>query len=103
MASEVKVDYVMLDECISELQQIITTSGIDEIQRLILDLNYVFNNTNSDVANILIAKRDLYTQINGLLISLGNNAIAMLRTAKKIYEDTDMRLTEQVADNNIEN
>ncbi len=96
MAGEIKVDYTILDGCITNLKTITEGVGGDEITKLIFELDSMFDDSNSEMANALAARKSEYNKVNSLLINLAANAIDMLEVAKLIYEDADLSMTAQI-------
>lgn len=96
MAGKIKVNYDILDSSIGNLKTITEGVGGDNIRELIGSLDNVFDNTNSDTANALKARKDEYNKVNNMLINISLNVIGILEMAKMLYEDTDKNFANQL-------
>lgn len=99
MSRKIKVDYDILDGCINNLKTITSGAGGDDIRKLIIGLDNVFDNTNSETANALKLRKEEYNMVNDMLIGISKNVISLLEMAKMLYENTDMSMVNQIEAN----
>lgn len=91
MASEVKVYYDILAECIVNLETIMEE---DTIYNLILSIGESFENSQSDTTEALKLRYKEYEQINNLLNKLASNVIDLIKASKRVYEQEDSRMAQ---------
>ncbi|MBQ9936621.1 MAG: hypothetical protein IJO70_12300 [Lachnospiraceae bacterium] len=96
MAEKIKVNYDILDSSINNLKTITEGVGGDNIRELIGGLDNVFDNTKSDTANALKARKEEYNNVNNMLINISLNIISLLEMAKMLYEHTDKSFANQL-------
>lgn len=92
MADGLKVNYDILNECISELKTITVQVGGDEIARLLTGLDNIFVETNSDAAKMLCSVKSKYLNVNNKLVAIARNAIDVLEMAMMAYEAADAEM-----------
>lgn len=88
------VDYDVVDEVISQLEDIVQNPQDTYIS--IGRLRQVFSNTNSDCANELMNVIDKYEDIYNLMLKLASNSINMLSMAKIMYTDFDYKMSAEL-------